>query len=295
MIHIDERCTACGACIQTCPTKALMPAPKRPVLLQRLCNNCMYCLEVCPAGAITSDEQPGGVAPNAMAASLPSERQRHPIEAESYSILERRVDLSHMEPLVAEVVARTVHATADVELARLVVASTSAVLAGIQALREGASVVCDVEMTRAAISPTIACCHLPPKKQPAGRPGLRTRSAEGILRAAMHHGNRAIWAIGCAPTALEELTALVASGEVSPTLVIGTPVGFVGAARAKQALRELDVPSISTRGERGGAAVAGAILNALARLADVNPENVITNGSNLSKEAEGRGEQDNDR
>ncbi len=268
MIRIDARCTACGACLQTCPTKALVPGPKRPVVLELLCNQCLACVEVCPAGAISL------------------RAPRHPIELESFAILSTRVDLSHIDPLVAEIAARTIHATADVEVARALVTSRASVMAGIQALRDGASVVCDVEMTKAAISSGNPCCHLPPKQQPLdptpyspNGTGTRTRSAEGILRAAMQHPEGAIWAIGCAPTALEQLLALVARGEVEPALIIGTPVGFVGAASVKQALRATAVPSISTRGERGGAAIAGAILNALARLADKTTDNQIIRNS----------------
>jgi len=283
MIQIDARCTACGACLQTCPTKALLAGPKRPVVLELRCNQCLACMEVCPAGAIS---------PRA---------PRHPIELESFAILGTRVELSHMDPLVAEITARAIHATADVEVARALVASRASVMAGIQALRNGASVVCDVEMTKAAISSANPCCHLPPKQRPLDpalpppdRTGTRTRSAEGILHAAMQHREGAIWAIGCAPTALEQLLALVARGEVEPALIIGTPVGFVGAALAKQALRATALPSISTRGERGGAAIAGAILNALARLADKATDNETTQSPCASYEELGWGEQRND-
>ena len=76
--------------------------------------------------------------------------------------------------------------------------------------------------------------------------------------------------VGCAPTALAEVNRLIDAGALRPALVIGTPVGYVGAAEAKEALLELSertgVPSIVLRGDRGGAAVAAAMLNALVRL-----------------------------
>jgi Pyruvate/2-oxoacid:ferredoxin oxidoreductase delta subunit len=52
-LTIDARCTACGACLITCPEGALLPAPKRPALLSHRCTSCLACVEVCPAGAIS--------------------------------------------------------------------------------------------------------------------------------------------------------------------------------------------------------------------------------------------------
>jgi precorrin-8X/cobalt-precorrin-8 methylmutase len=69
--------------------------------------------------------------------------------------------------------------------------------------------------------------------------------------------------VGCAPTALEE----VMRREVQPALVIGVPVGFVGAAASKQALRASRLPALSNVSEKGGSAVAAAAFNALFRIA----------------------------
>jgi precorrin-8X/cobalt-precorrin-8 methylmutase len=68
-----------------------------------------------------------------------------------------------------------------------------------------------------------------------------------------------VWVVGCAPTALFELIGL----GVSPALVIGMPVGFVGAAESKAALRASGLPAVSNISEKGGSAVAAAALNAL--------------------------------
>jgi precorrin-8X/cobalt-precorrin-8 methylmutase len=86
-----------------------------------------------------------------------------------------------------------------------------------------------------------------------------TRSAAGIRVAGSEVGPGAVWAIGTAPTAL---TDLLARGP-APALVIGLPVGFVGAVEAKQALRDSGWPALTNRGEKGGAAVAAAAVNAL--------------------------------
>ena len=51
-VTIDDRCTACGACLSTCPTRALRPGPRRPIVVADRCTLCMECVEVCPRGAI---------------------------------------------------------------------------------------------------------------------------------------------------------------------------------------------------------------------------------------------------
>jgi electron transport complex protein RnfB len=51
-VGVSDTCTACGACLATCPERALLPAPRRPAVVDRLCTDCLACLEVCPTGAI---------------------------------------------------------------------------------------------------------------------------------------------------------------------------------------------------------------------------------------------------
>jgi precorrin-8X/cobalt-precorrin-8 methylmutase len=86
-----------------------------------------------------------------------------------------------------------------------------------------------------------------------------TRSAAGFRLAAEEVGERAIWVVGNAPTALFELLEL----DVAPALVVGLPVGFVGAAESKDALLKSALPAIANQGPKGGSAVAAAAINAL--------------------------------
>jgi len=189
----------------------------------------------------------------------------HPIEAESYRILAGRVDLSAFGPGAAAVVARVIHASADVEYAATMVVDEAAVAAGVAALGAGSPVVTDVEMVAAGIPGIRTACYLADAvTDPTA--GL-TRSAAGMRVAATHHPDGAVFVVGCAPTALAELVRLWAGGHLRPALVVGLPVGFVGAAEAKAGLRAAAVPSISNVGEKGGSAVAAAAVNALARLA----------------------------
>ena len=179
----------------------------------------------------------------------------HPIEVESFEILRSRVDLSHLPPLSRAVVERVVHSSADLAYVDDLVLSEEALEAGAAALRDGAAVVSDVEMVAAGITAHEVVCGL---RDAVASDGL-TRSAAGIRSAYAQVGPGAIWVVGCAPTALFELVA----GTYEPALVIGLPVGFVGAAESKQALRESGLPAVSNVSEKGGSAVAAAALNAL--------------------------------
>ena len=189
----------------------------------------------------------------------------HPIEAESYRILAERVDLSGFGPLAAAVVARVVHASADPELVDTMVVDEAAADAGISALARGAPVLVDVEMVRHGIAPGAAVHCFLPATAPAG--SGTTRSAAGMAAAAERHPEGAVVVVGCAPTALEEVVRLYEAGRFSPALVVGLPVGFVGAAESKQRLRDSGLVSISNIGEKGGSAVAAAAVNALLRIA----------------------------
>jgi len=185
-------------------------------------------------------------------------RTVHPIERQSYRVLRSTVDTNHLPDLVRQVTERIVHTTADPAWVDDLVADEVALAAGVAALRAGAPLVVDVAMVAAGITsyPSICCIA------GTGTGGL-TRSAAGIRAAARSAADDAIWAVGNAPTALAELLRLCAAGSVRPALVIGLPVGFVGAVEAKAALRASGLPQLSNRSAKGGAAVAAAAVNAL--------------------------------
>jgi precorrin-8X/cobalt-precorrin-8 methylmutase len=187
-------------------------------------------------------------------------RHVHPIESESYRILRGMVDLSHLGPLSRAVAERIIHASADLEYAQSLVLDEAALEGGVEALRRDATVVTDVGMVAAGITGRETRCFVsdPRASGLSGSPGI-TRSASGFRLAAKEVGRGAIWVVGNAPTALFELLGL----DVAPALVIGLPVGFVGAAESKAALATSGLPAITNRGPKGGSAVAAAALNAL--------------------------------
>jgi precorrin-8X/cobalt-precorrin-8 methylmutase len=187
-------------------------------------------------------------------------RAVHPIELLSYEILRSRTDTSGLPPLSRAVLERIVHASADTGYVTDLVCAEDAVAAGARALHGGAPVVTDSQMVAAGITARAVTCRVrDPRAAELAATARITRSAAGIRIAFEEIGPGAVWVIGTAPTALHELITL----GVAPALVIGLPVGFVGAVEAKEALRSSGLPAVSNRSERGGAAVAAAAVNAL--------------------------------
>ena len=182
-------------------------------------------------------------------------RAVHPIEEQSYAVLRSRVDLSALPPLTRAVVERVVHASADLGYVEDLVCSEDALEAGVAALRSGAPVVADVAMVAAGITSRDVVCRV---REARAAEGL-TRSAAAVRLAYDEVGPGAVWVVGCAPTALVEI---VERG-VRPALVVGLPVGFIGATESKAVLRATGLPAVSNRSEKGGSAVAAAAVNAL--------------------------------
>ena len=185
----------------------------------------------------------------------------HPIEAESYRILRARVDLSHLPALTRAVTERVVHASADLEYADTLVADEDALRAGREALLGGAPVVCDTRMVAGGITRREATVPLldPRAARLAASEGI-TRTAAAMRLAVEETGAGAVWVVGNAPTALFEL---LERPPRDPALIVGLPVGFVGATEAKAALAASGLPCVANRGEKGGSAVAAAAVNAL--------------------------------
>src|SRR5215203_5909504 len=136
-------------------------------------------------------------------------RRVHPLEAESYRILRRMVDLSHLGPLSRAVAERVIHASADPDYAESLVLDEAALEDGISALRRGEPVVTDVGMVAAGITGRQTRCFVSDPRTRGLSENLDiTRSAAGFRLAAEEVDKRSIWVIGNAPTALFELLEL---------------------------------------------------------------------------------------
>lgn len=172
-----------------------------------------------------------------------------------------------------EIVRRVVHATGSPEVAGLMRFHPQAVASGLAALRRGVQIFTDVRMVKVGINRTalkemggkVTCLiHHPQVRKEAEATGL-TRAIVAI-RACRESLPGNIVVVGNAPTALEEVINLVEQG-VRPALIIGTPVGFVGAAESKAHLLAQRVPFITMIGPQGGSSVAVAVVNALLAIA----------------------------
>ncbi len=192
----------------------------------------------------------------------------HPIEVESYRIMRSEIDLSMWAVGDRAIVERIIHSSADADYATSTVIGIEAVERAVAALRAGAPVIVDAQMVKMGITSVRSECYLEAISSPSSD-REQTRSALALRHGALLHPNAAIFVIGNAPTALFELLRLIEEQVVDPALIIGLPVGFVGAAESKAALRASAVSdrSISNVGRKGGSAVAAGAFNALARLA----------------------------
>lgn len=192
------------------------------------------------------------------------------IEDKSMNIIEEEVADLECSSQEKKIIKRVIHATADFDFKELVIIAEDAVEAGLQALETGSNIVTDVNMLRAGINDRklgsfggeLKCFISDDDVAKEAKEKGITRSMMSMRRAAQNPDNK-IFAIGNAPTALFELMRLIKAGEADPELIIGTPVGFVGAKESKAELEKMDLPFITVRGRKGGSSVAASITNAL--------------------------------
>jgi precorrin-8X/cobalt-precorrin-8 methylmutase len=187
-----------------------------------------------------------------------------PVEAESFRILRSRIDLSALPPLSRAVMERVIHATADFDYVTDLVCDEMALAAGVAALRRGVRVVADAPTVGAGVTGyPVICKSADSLSARLARTANITVAAAEARIAFSEAGPGAIWLVGSAPEAVFEIM----DREVEPALVIAVPVGFVGAAEAKDALRNSGLPALTNVSEKGGPAVAVAAFGALWKIA----------------------------
>jgi precorrin-8X/cobalt-precorrin-8 methylmutase len=190
----------------------------------------------------------------------------------SFALIAAETDLARFPSTLQPVALRLAHAAGDAALLDDLVWSQGAVAAGKHALASGAVILTDSAMVAAGIITArlaaenkIFCTLADPRTADiASRLGT-TRSAAAVELWRPHLAD-AVVAVGNAPTALFHLLEMLADGAPKPALVLGFPVGFVGAPEAKASLVEFGggLDFIALRGRRGGSALAAAAVNALA-------------------------------
>ena len=199
-------------------------------------------------------------------------RDPEAIYRRSFAIAEDEADLAGLDEDLVPVALRLIHAVADPQIASMLKSSAGAATKGKAALMDGATIFTDCEMVASGItrrflprSNEVVCTLGNPETAPrAARLGT-TRSAAAVeLWGAKLEG--AIVAIGNAPTALFHLLECLDEGAPKPALILGFPIGFVGATESKAELAAdpRGCPFITLPGRRGGSPLASATVNALA-------------------------------
>lgn len=206
-----------------------------------------------------------------MSSSLSYIREGAAIYERSFSIIRSEARLERFAPAEESVAVRIIHACGMVEVADDIEFSAGVVEAARAALEGGAPILCDSNMVAHGVTRA---------RLPANNPVVCTLTDPGVASIAAELGstrsaaalelwrNRlagAVVAIGNAPTALFRLLEILEEGVAPPAAVIGMPVGFVGAAESKQALKDYGrAPYVIVRGRKGGSAMAAAAINAIA-------------------------------
>ena len=196
------------------------------------------------------------------------------IEEKSFQLIEERVPSHSFDQKEWTIVRRMIHATVDFDLVHDTKFHPEAISKGIAALRKGAPIITDTKMVKAGISlkrlrkykTKILCAISHPEVIKEAKLSGKTRASVAMQKmSSLMDGS--IIAIGNAPTALFEILELAEKESQIPSLIIGVPVGLVGASESKEMLMKKDIPYITVRGEKGGSPLAASIVNGLAVLA----------------------------
>ncbi|MDI3536571.1 MAG: precorrin-8X/cobalt-precorrin-8 methylmutase [Eubacteriaceae bacterium] len=192
------------------------------------------------------------------------------IEERSFEIITEELGDKVFPEEIAPIVKRIIHTTADFEYADLLEFCNDGYAQGMEALKKGKKIYADTRMIQVAVNKKaladhgieiVNYVHEPDVMKEAKERGV-TRSTVAIEKA-LADDSVGIFAIGNAPTALYTLIERIKSGSAKPDLIIGAPIGFVGAAESKQALDAIDSPYVRINGRKGGSPVVAAILNAM--------------------------------
>lgn len=195
------------------------------------------------------------------------------IEAESFRQIRELTPLDGFSREQQQVVMRMVHSVGMPELAAQVRFSANACESGLKALAESCPILCDAEMVKQGITKRMIqsppLCYLNDERTPELAKARGETRSMAALQLWQEKLAGSVVVIGNAPTALFRLLEMIEQGAAKPALIIGIPVGFVGAAESKQALwdvhERLGVECITLLGRQGGSAVAASVCNALLR------------------------------
>ena len=189
----------------------------------------------------------------------------------SFALIREEANLRRFPASLRPLAIRLAHAAGDLSILDDLAWSRGAAASGRWALADGTPVLVDSAMVASGIAAArlpagnpVICTLRDPATAGLAASQRTTRSAAAVELWRPHLAG-AVVAIGNAPTALFRLLEILAEGADRPALVLGFPVGFVGAAEAKEALTRFGrgLAYITLRGRRGGSALAAAAVNAL--------------------------------
>lgn len=195
------------------------------------------------------------------------------IERKSFEIIESEWKQNPKSYEEAQIMKRIIHTTGDFEYGDLLRMGEDGIEKGLAALKPGFKIYSDTKMIQSGINKAnlkvlqgkmYNATHDEDVAIQAKKEG-RTRSMVGIEKAVKNEDIQ-IFVIGNAPTALFHLLDLLEERKQSPALIIGVPVGFVGAEESKEALMNSPHPYLAVKGRKGGSPVAAAMVNALMKI-----------------------------
>ncbi len=194
----------------------------------------------------------------------------HPIVEESFKIIDSEIIEHNFTEAEYQIARRVIHSTADFDYLELLKFKHNAIAFGISGIKKQVPIVTDVNMVKQGIKSMVGKTFnnevISAIEQAKIAESGKTHTETGLLKCWSKYPE-GIYVIGNAPTALLALCDRISTTNITPTLVIGVPVGFVSVIESKQALAKLNIPQIITTGRKGGSPVAAAIVNALCVLA----------------------------
>lgn len=169
------------------------------------------------------------------------------------------------------IVKRVIHTTADFEYADLIEFLGNPISSAKKVLSGGCKIYCDTNMIVNGLSKTILKkFNCVPYTLVSDTEVSKEAKARGVTRSivGMEHAGKdketKIFLIGNAPTALYKLKEMIEKNEIEkPALVVGVPVGFVGAKESKDVFKDTKVPYITINGRKGGSTVTVSILHGI--------------------------------
>lgn len=200
---------------------------------------------------------------------------KNPVEIErrSMEIIQSEIEGVNFNEKELVVVKRMIHTTGDFDYKNIAVFKNSPIEVGMELLKNGCSICTDTKMAFSGInkkalekSGSFIKCYIDDERVFIRAKDTGTTRSSAAVDIVSAEGVD-IFVVGNAPTALFRIGELVKKGIINPALIIGVPVGFVGAAESKEYIRGFVIPTITTVGTKGGSNVAASIVNALLYMA----------------------------